>query len=151
MKRAWKVGVSNQPGGFLQVQQPREHSGQRHWKWQRPGDCQLSFLYEVENINSEVWLLPDTVIWWELFIRFLLPQRFDVNRGRVGSFDLFFENMFYSSSVITKLHNNMRSFSAYVNRDSFIQHGYLCVHSQNIPLTKCGVKLQTAFSLYLPV
>lgn len=87
---------------------------------QRPGACQLPFLFEVENINSKDQLLPDTVIWWELFVSFLLPQGFDANRGTVGSFGLLIQKMFSSSSVITKLHNDMRSFSAYVNRDSFI-------------------------------
>lgn len=74
VKRAQKVGGSNQPGGFLQVQDPWEQSGQKPWKPQQPGACQLPFLFEVENLNSEVQLLPSIVIWWELFISFLLPQ-----------------------------------------------------------------------------
>lgn len=122
VKRAEKVGGRNQPRGFLQVQHLWDQSGQKYWKLQRSGACQLTFLSDVENLNSKVQLLPDTVIWWELFISFLLPQGFEANRGTVGSFHfhLFIQKMFYSSAVITKLHNDTRSFSAYVNRDSFI-------------------------------
>lgn len=144
------------PGHFLSL--PNMQSGRERgceipesrWQWPARGTTtealdnakawRLTVLYEVFRRGSEVHLPPDSVIWWELFISFLLPQGFDTNWGSVGSCGLLIQKMSPTSSVIRKLHSDMRSFPAYVIRDCFIRQLSVYVHSQNAPLMKCRVE-----------
>lgn len=107
---------------------------QRHWIVQRPGDWQFPLLYELFRRDSKVCLFPNSIIWWEFFKSFLLPQGFDINQGSAGSCGLLIQKMFATSSVVRKLHSDMRSFSANVNRDCFIWQSYLCMCTARILL-----------------